>query len=158
MLSLQSSTSSITSFLCCPQSFCLTAGSDRVIRFWDLHEPIDSYRVSQPDLPDDVVARYTGRIENSTCVMEEVLHTTHGAAAMAAQAEDDHKGGAAAQGKNGASTELEERMRSALAKKSRGQSPPSSCHQSEIVDLKAIEFPQKMLASASTDGIIKIWI
>ena len=155
LLSLQSS-ASITSFLCCPQSFALTAGSDRILRFWDLHEPIDSYRVSQPDMPDDVVARYTGRIENSTCVMEEVLTHAQGGAAGTG-ADEEPKAGQGGGGARGG-VEAEERMRSALAKKSRGQSPPSSCHQSEIVDLKAIEFPQKMLASASTDGIIKIWI
>ena len=36
--------SSINSFLVCKESFALTAGTDKKIRFWDLRDPADSYR------------------------------------------------------------------------------------------------------------------
>ena len=131
------SVQSVTALLSCPGSFCLTAGTDRVVRFWDLHEPLDSYRVSGPPLlDDDVQPRYSGRIENSSVVMEETLQHTAAAAAEQQQ----------------------QLMKLAVARKSRGATPPASCHQSEIVDMKAIEWPQKMIATASTDGIIKVWI
>lgn len=134
---------SITSLLCCPASFCLTAGTDRVVRFWDLHEPLDSYRVTGPPLADDgLQARYSGRIENSSVVMEETMQ--HSAAADGGTADQQQQ--------------QQQLMKLAVARKSRGATPPASCHQSEIVDMKAIEFPQKMLATASTDGVIKVWL
>lgn len=40
----------------------------------------------------------------------------------------------------------------------RGPVPPSSVHKDVITDLKGIEFPTKMLATASRDGIVKIWV
>ena len=137
------SSQSITSLLCCPGSFCLTAGTDRVVRFWDLHEPLDSYRVTGPPLLDDNwQPRYSGRIENSSVVMEETLQHSSNT--------DSHSGTAAG--------EQQQLMKLAVARKSRGATPPASCHQSEIVDMKAIEWPQKMIATASTDGMIKVWI
>lgn len=35
---------SIRSFLLCKESFALTAGTDKVVRFWDMRDPADSYR------------------------------------------------------------------------------------------------------------------
>lgn len=40
----------------------------------------------------------------------------------------------------------------------RGPVAPSSVHKDIITDLKGIEFPTKMLASSSRDGIVKIWV
>ena len=137
---------SITSLLLCPGSFCLTAGTDRTVRFFDLHEPLDSYRVSGPPLLDDSwQPRYSGRIENSSVVMEETMQHS--------SADGTSAGGAADQ-----QQQQQQLMKLAVARKSRGATPPASCHQSEIVDMKAIEWPQKMIATASTDGIIKVWI
>jgi hypothetical protein len=39
-----------------------------------------------------------------------------------------------------------------------GPVPPPTAHQEEIVDLRAIEYPVKMLATAAKDGTIKIWV
>ena len=143
------STQSITSLLCCSASFCLTAGTDRVVRFWDLHEPLDSYRVTGPPLLDDNwQPRYSGRIENSSVVMEETMQHTN----------TDSNSGPAAGTAAADQQQQQHLMKLAVARKSRGATPPASCHQSEIVDMKAIEWPQKMIATASTDGIIKVWI
>ena len=145
------SSQSITALLCCPASFCLTAGTDRVVRFWDLHEPLDSYRVSGPPLLDDSLQpRYSGRIENSSVVMEETMQHSN--------TTDSHTATAAAAAAAGGADQQQQLMKLAVSRKSRGATPPASCHQSEIVDMKAIEWPQKMIATASTDGIIKVWI
>lgn len=46
-------------------SFVVTGGHDRVLRYWDLARPVDSYRVSSDDIgPFDL--RYNARIENNT--------------------------------------------------------------------------------------------
>jgi hypothetical protein len=59
-----------------------------------------------------------------------------------------------------AGQEAEEKLRLKLAQAKRhaGQLTPSTAHASEILDMKAMEFPQKMLATGSRDGVIKIWI
>jgi len=51
-----------------------------------------------------------------------------------------------------------DRLRGLKAGLSRRAAGPSTAHASDILDMKAIEFPQKMLATAGRDGIIKIWI
>ena len=143
------SAQSITSLLCCPGSFCLTAGTDRVVRFWDMHEPLDSYRLTGPPLLDDnMQPRYSGRIENSSVVMEETMQHSNNTAA------DTHNNTAA----SSAADQQQHLIKLAVSRKSRGATPPASCHQSEIVAMKAMEWPQKMIATASTDGIIKVWI
>ncbi len=39
-----------------------------------------------------------------------------------------------------------------------GPVPPITAHHEEIVDLRAIEYPVKMLATCSRDGAVKIWV
>lgn len=77
-------------------------------------------------------------------MVEEVLSNQHAPGS----------GGAGA----GGSSDDQLRAKLAAARKNSGQMPPSTAHSSEILDMKAIEYPQKMLATASRDGVIKIWI
>ena len=42
--SAASAPASIKSFLMCKESFVLTAGTDKLVRYWDMREPADSYR------------------------------------------------------------------------------------------------------------------
>jgi hypothetical protein len=51
----------------------------------------------------------------------------------------------------------EEIIRLTISKKNRAQAAASTAHTSDIVDMKGIEFPQKMFATASTDGTVKIY-
>jgi WD40 repeat protein len=161
---------SIRSFLLCRDFFTLTSGSDRVVRFWDLRDPADSYRISAPELGSSGSGsgssgqssgssagdeyshylRYNSRVENTTVVLEEVLSNQ-------IPVQDGSATGGAGGGGSGAREERA-RHKAASARRTQGQQSPSPAHASDILDMKAIEFPQKMLATAGRDGVIKIWI
>jgi len=133
-------THSIHSFLCCKEHFVITSGSDRVIRFWDLQEPTDSYRISSEELGSHHL-RCSGHLENNTVVFEEILSS-------ADVTEKDQK----------KLKEYKARMKDAFYKKTRGPVPPPTAHHDEILAMKPIEFPNKMLATSGRDGIVKIWV
>jgi WD40 repeat protein len=160
---------SIRSFLLCRDFFTLTSGSDRVVRFWDLRDPADSYRISAPELGSSGSGgssgqsssssagdeyshylRYNSRVENTTVVLEEVLSNQ-------IPVQDGSASGGAGGGGSG-TREERARHKAASARRTQGQQSPSPAHASDILDMKAIEFPQKMLATAGRDGVIKIWI
>ena len=56
----------VLNMVCQQETFVVTGGSDRVMRFWDLREPPDSYRISGDDIGPESHLRYTGRLENNT--------------------------------------------------------------------------------------------
>jgi len=151
-----SSPASISGFLCCRESYVITAGSDRVVRYWDLREPTGSYRISSDKLGIYNI-RYNARIENNTMVFEEVLgmegdvtdpKAAGGPGGGGLAGGDDEKAGAAAAA---AAVKLQMTKRY-------GPVPPMTAHQEEIVDIRAIEYPVKMLATCSRDGAVKIWV
>lgn len=130
----------INSFLCCKEKFALTSGTDRVVRFWDLKEPIDSYRVSSQELgPYEL--KFNARVENQTAVFEEFVSRGVETKELRAVAEAE-----------------EERLARRRAAHRRGLVPPLPVHQDAILDLKAIEYPQKLLVSASRDSMVKVWM
>jgi WD40 repeat protein len=49
-------------------NFAITAGTDRLIRYWDLREPADSYRVSSPSHN----AHFKAQVENNAVVFDEI--------------------------------------------------------------------------------------
>jgi len=135
---------SITSMLVCKETFAVTGGSDRVIRFWDLRESADSYRISSEDIGPESHLRYNGRTENQTVVFEEVLSSSADLSES--------------KGSNAGETDEKSALALQLAQKRRGLVPAPTAHQAEILDIKAMEWPQKMLASASRDGVVKVWV
>jgi len=175
----------ITSMLLCKESFALTAGTDAVVRFWDLRDPADSYRICGEDLSEGDYLRYHCRVENSTVVLEEVLSQASLATSASATSpststsSNNHASAAASATESPASSTsnnaqpsstasirsqspsdrrlMEEKLRE-RARRQHGLIPPSASHTSAILAMKAFEYPQKMLATASRDGSIKIWI
>eukprot|EP00457_Paulinella_chromatophora_P000231 gb/GEZN01000231.1/.p1 GENE.gb/GEZN01000231.1/~~gb/GEZN01000231.1/.p1 ORF type:complete len:1689 (+),score=318.73 gb/GEZN01000231.1/:174-5240(+) len=131
---------SIRSFLISPEQFCLTGGSDATVRYWDLRQPRESYRVVGRDLGPFSV-RYDGKREKNLAIFQEVLSASE---AISEQKESQAK--------------RQRRIREAFAQQRRGPVPASPAHQDEILAMQAIEFPQKMLATAGRDGVVKIWV
>jgi hypothetical protein len=136
---------SITSFLVCRESFGLTAGTDRFVRYWDLKEPGDSYVVSALSEPALLQShmRCNGQVENSTVV---VLEETVATPADLSDSKSDAD-----------ILEMGLQMKRVAAAANRGPVAPRSCHADCITDMKAIEFPSKMLVTASRDASIKVW-
>ncbi len=119
---------SMTGFLCSPGGFVVTAGSDRIVRHFNMRQLDRSAHISGPPQPAGSSVRYHGSNQGSVVVFEEVVSSVGGAGSAV--------GGSKAH-------------------------PPSdvipSYHMDSITDLKAIEFPQQMLATSSRDGVIKVW-
>jgi serine/threonine protein kinase/WD40 repeat protein len=150
---------SIRSFLLCKESFVLTAGTDKVVRFWDLRDPADSYRISSADLHENDYLRYHSRVENSTVVLEEVL-SNQPPPPNANLVNHNPTGNANNNSNSSVKVSDDPRVRTKLqlVRRTQGQMAPSTAHSTDILDMKAIEFPHKMLATAGRDGIIKVWI
>jgi WD40 repeat protein len=137
------------------KDFILTAGSDSVIRYWNLQvEKEDnrpSKRISSPEIDGRIF--YKAHIDNSASIIEELIVKD----SANFVSDDDEKlkaSGNATVGKSGV-------FSSAKSKKStrqRGPIEPPSHHLDAITDLKSFEFPQKMLISSSRNGKIKIWV
>ncbi len=63
----------MTSMLCLDADFVLTAGTDRVVRFWDLADAGRSYRISSPGEVDTSPPCFHAHYDNHIVVFEEVL-------------------------------------------------------------------------------------
>lgn len=64
----------MVSFLYCRSSYCLTAGSDRIVRYWDLSNGGESsYHITKPEQSNIKIqqTKVQGRLENTTVVLEE---------------------------------------------------------------------------------------
>lgn len=123
---------SLSSFLCCRGHYGITGGTDGIVRYWDLKDPVNSYRICADNASRAAHLRYSGRLDNATVVFEEVVSGNVGSSDTPSEVQRHNRG--------------------------RGPTAPSPAHQGAITDLKAIEFPQKMLATASRDGTVKIWV
>lgn len=130
---------SVNGFLFCREGYVLTAGSDRVIRYWDLNDPLESRHVSGDDISPNWT-RCNGSLQNNTVVYEELVGTPLDGKEGDLPSEED----------------IAMQQRYQLANKGRGVVPPPTTHEDCILDLKAIEFPHKMLVSAGRDGVIKV--
>jgi phosphoinositide-3-kinase regulatory subunit 4 len=166
---------SVTGFKCCNQSFLLTSHTDRAIRFWDLNNAGDSYRVTNLHLDSlnehNYAVKYSGKLENNTVVYEETTQHYPDLTQAKAAAEQKSKENGTSENHSNSNVQNDtdgsnvhnsnsspEQQKLLLSKRARGLVSPSSAHSSEILDLVAIEFPQKMLATADRAGIVKVWI
>ena len=116
--------------------------------------------IAGADLSPNDYLRYNSRFENTTVVMEEVLSNQAGPAATAGSGSGSgsNAGSSGASSNDNSSASPALKAKFVMARKTSGQTPPSTAHTSEILDMKALEFPQKMIATAARDGVIKIWI
>ncbi|KAG1666656.1 Phosphoinositide 3-kinase regulatory subunit 4 [Nymphon striatum] len=113
-------------------SYLLTAGTDKMIRYWDLQNPLKSYIVTKPAI-DQQYKKTAYRpilIEGVTVVQETY-------------SEDDRK--------NRVNSEYFED-----GPRSSPEMPPSG-HYDTISDLEMLQTSQKFLISSSKDGVIKVW-
>jgi len=163
-------TSTITGMLQCHEHFVVTAGSDRNVRFWDLRDPPNSYRITTPQTEQNSYhVRYNARLENATVVFEEIATTDTDIVESKATVEghgpaDAHTTSPASGGTSSpgaaAATAATTAAAASAARNRRHYGPIATltCHEDDITDLKAIEHPVKMLATASRDGTVRIWV
>lgn len=146
-------THGISGMLCCANSYLLTAGFDSVIRFWDLHDPAASYRISgsREGVDDGSHLFYTAHMENSAVMFEEILSQQY----PGAQETPEISGGGALDLQRASSRHLGNELRS---ERDRGPVATPTHHKDAITALKSIEFPQAMLVSSARDGEIKVWV
>lgn len=164
----------MSGLLCCEQDFLLTAGADSAIRFWNLRADLEdqrpSYRISssRTDLSDGHLF-FKSHVENSTLLYEEIV--TREQFDMFGSDEKEIEVSSVEALRDSPSTAGEDRPQSNLGSEKRfsgkrrsvnarrrGPVDPPTHHIDAITDLKAFEFPQKMLISSSRNGNIKVWV
>ena len=128
-----------TGVLIAKDQFLISAGRDRVVRYWDMQCPAKSFRISNTS-PNTTFTYNAYRDKKyNEVVFEELIEFE----------EEDY-------------ADLNEKQDTGTissSKKATGKSHDSKAvHQDIITDLKAVEFPQKMLLTASRNGIVKVWI
>lgn len=116
-LNTTESEASISAALCAKGNFVITGGTDRAIRYWDLINPQESYRISADESSGTI--RYQSYVQDSCVVLEETMHLVEGTS-------------------NESSAML-------LSSRRRGLRAAKTMHRDAITDVKAMEFPQKML-------------
>jgi WD40 repeat protein len=143
------------------KDFILTAGSDAVIRYWNLQVEKEDSRHSRRISSADVDGRvfFKSHVENNASVIEEIVTKDALDQVNSSLIENDEEkyqlSGSASLGK------LSFHLNSNKNKKAirqRGPIEPPTYHTDNITDLKAFEFPQKMLISSSRNGKIKVWV
>merc|ERR1712113_229740 len=118
------------------EQFIICAGRDRVVRYWDMQQPQKSFRIS--DTTPNTIFTYNAYQDKkyNEVVFEELIEFE----------EEDY-------------ADLNEKKDTATISSSKSkQHNTKSVHQDIITDLKAIEYPQKMLLTSSRNGIVKVWI
>eukprot|EP01083_Nonionella_stella_P114538 338781_1 len=128
-----------TGLLISKEQFVITAGRDRVVRYWDLAEPQKSYRLSNP-APNTIFTynAYQDKKYNEA-VFEELIEFE----------QEDY----CADQNHDAHTQIKiNKIKNSKVQDSK------SLHQDIITDCKAIQYPQKMLLTSSRNGIVKVWI
>jgi WD40 repeat protein len=158
----------VSSFLCCRENFVLTAGTDRTVRFWDLRDPTDSYRVTAPGTTTTAAAtglrggnkrgdvRFKARMGNNTAVFEELASSS---APVPLVSKKSSSSSSSSDAKHKQKQKQQQQQQSAdVLKGHRGPTPASTAHKDIITDMKALQFPQNMLVTSSRDGLVKVWV
>jgi len=130
-----------TGVLISKEQFIITAGRDRVVRYWDLQQPQKSFRISTT--APNTIFTYNAYHDNKyhEVVFEELIEFE----------EEDY-------------ADLNEKRDTATISSSTSHlnqnqgRDDKSVHQDIITDIKAIEYPQNMLLTSSRNGIVKVWI
>jgi len=122
-------TRGINAFLLHERRSLITAGRDRIVRFWHLKDTSHSRRITREFL-GPYNTKYSMRVENTTPIYEEQLVRQ----LYASEPEFSHK-----------------------LRVPKGATAPSKIHEDQITDLKALRFPVEMLVSSDAQGIIKVW-
>ena len=130
-----------TGVLISKEQFLISAGRDRVVRYWDLQQPQKSFRISNTS-PNTIFTYNAYKDErHKEVVFEELIEFE----------EEDY-------------ANLNEKRDTATISSSTSQLKKNqshdtkSVHQDIITDLKAIEYPQNMLLTSSRNGVVKVWI
>ncbi|XP_039265322.2 phosphoinositide 3-kinase regulatory subunit 4-like [Styela clava] len=108
-----------------------TAGTDSVIRLWDMNKPVNSKILSEPSHQSTTSVSYDlRRVEGTDVIQEHVTKakSAGGSTASAAESGPELRS-------NGVET----------------------CHRDVITDMAMFRVNQTMLVSASRDGVVKIW-
>lgn len=131
MSSRQRSQDSVNGLLVTRQSNdinIITAGTDSVIRLWDIRDPVNSKVLSdRPQQSGGGVVYEVRRVEGMDIIQEH---------------------GAKKKGATGPPTESGQELRGGTIE---------TCHHDVITDLAAFKVSQNLLVSASTAGVVKLW-
>lgn len=139
---LRAQQATVHGFLNCSEWFGVTAGSDRILRFWDYRAPELSYRIVQPGQKAGVAAvDGAGQpLRHASVPRSQVRGHVIGRAVFMDEASSDQP-----------SVDAKSHQDSS------GPHSPSLAHADAILALKAIEHPQQMLVTGSRDSVIKVW-
>eukprot|EP00475_Leptophrys_vorax_P038192 TRINITY_DN6689_c0_g1_i1.p1 TRINITY_DN6689_c0_g1~~TRINITY_DN6689_c0_g1_i1.p1 ORF type:complete len:1151 (+),score=275.62 TRINITY_DN6689_c0_g1_i1:39-3455(+) len=151
------------------KDFVLTVGSDAVVRFWNLQVDKEELRPSRrlSSSRDDLIDGhlfYKAHLEGSTAMFEEIVSRDNfDFAANIVTPEEkmsEQLRNSAVMGsvRMTTSAQTANNARSLRAGRARGPTEPPSHHTDAITDLKAFEYPQKMLITSSRNGRIKVWV
>lgn len=158
-----------TGVLISKDQFMITAGRDRVVRYWDLKNPNKSFRISNTH--PNTMFTYNAYKDKKyhEIVFEELVEFEHEDYSMLNDNNSSMSADPASfisESKNNNNTPSMSHMRSRHV--SRKLHTTKSVHQDIITDLKVIEChpSQKqsnkqcsnMLLTSSRDGVIKVWI
>ncbi|ETO22780.1 hypothetical protein RFI_14413 [Reticulomyxa filosa] len=121
----------VTGVLISKDNFVVTAGRDRVVRYWNLVSPQKSFRISSTETSHQTYRYQAYRDEKYDEIVFDELIDAH-------YEHESEKG-----------TQRWKSMRDGTLK---------AQHQDVITDLKAVEFPQIMLLTAGRNGVVKVWI
>jgi phosphoinositide-3-kinase regulatory subunit 4 len=131
--SSSSSLSSVRTLLCPPKSTAIISGGiDGRLRYWDMEKPQSSYMISGLQ-QNEIKPKYKGYKHEDVLVIEEY---------------PDLYGG---------SNKVSEVSTTSTTKTSVLGSSGTIHHCDTILDIKCLDFTQKMLVSCSYDGVIKVW-
>lgn len=125
--------------------YVITGGTDRCVRYWDLHNVSKSFLVSGPSYapsPNSALPTYSTQTVGPTTQYIETppptLLSSHAPL-------------------SGSTTSMGPAESSRFALNSGKQKPPPIHHHDAILDLEMLELPTRLLISASRDGVIKVW-
>mmetsp|Transcript_8884 Transcript_8884/g.13259 ORF Transcript_8884/g.13259 Transcript_8884/m.13259 type:complete len:1469 (+) Transcript_8884:1-4407(+) len=125
----------VNAFLIEEKKGLLTAGRDRIIRYWNLNRIERSHRLTR-DYLGPYRTKFSMREENATVIFEEQLLKELDAPVIVR------------------SPERKKRMK---LPKGSSSSFTQKIHESQITDMKAVNYGEGLLASCDSTGVIKIW-
>ncbi|CAM9207134.1 unnamed protein product, partial [Choristocarpus tenellus] len=121
-------------------SYLITGGEDRCIRYWDFQAASRCYTVSG----------HTSAPTRSTAQLLMVPSLTPGRSSSRVVLFHEHDMDASS-----ATTKAQDLPLAQVQEK--GLVPPRSGHDDAVLDVKITELPIKMVLSGSRDGVVKIW-
>ncbi len=135
----------VTGLLQSKDQFLVTAGRDRIVRYWDLRNPTKSFRISSTD--DKTKYRYKAYLDKK---YDEVVFDE-----LVEYSKDETSN---FQAETSGSADLYNKKTSQIIVPKSMKTKNKAVHRDVITDLKAIEFPNKMLLTSGRNGIVKVWI